>query len=181
MCGRLSPPLLFPHSLVSDKILSALFALYESALLPCNLDNDSRANILKSIEFISTQIVEFSEYLFRDLDKIKYNMMSPFVPQSLYQAAIVQFRLWKQTNEMRYKNALDSLKNILGHFNKRWLVAGMFDNFVGKSEPDNSDRKISGSAGEHQSGLSLDSASTPWVLRQCYWAELLNWDRSSRR
>jgi hypothetical protein len=146
MCGRLSPPLVFPQSFVSDIILSALFTLYESALLSGNLDNDSRISTLKSLEYISTQIFEFSEYLFRDLGKVKYNMMSPFVPQSLYQAAIVQFRLWKQTNETRYKTALDSLKQILGHFNKRWLVAGMSDASVAKSKPDNSDRKIFGSA-----------------------------------
>jgi hypothetical protein len=133
MCGRLSS-LIFPQPSVSDIILSALFTLYESALLSGNLDNESRTNTLKSLEYISTQIVEFSEYLFRDLDKIKYNLMSPFVPQSLYQAAIVQFRLWKQTNETRYKNALDSLRQILGYFNKRWLVAGMCDSSVGKSD-----------------------------------------------
>jgi hypothetical protein len=146
MCGRLSPPLIFQESFVSDIMHSALFTLYESALLSGHLDNESKTNTLKSVEYISTQIVQFSEYLFRDLDKIRYNMMSPFVPQSLYQAAIVQFRLWKQTNETRYKNALDSLKQILGHFNQRWLVAGLCDSFVGKSETNNSDRKIFGSA-----------------------------------
>jgi len=52
----------------------------------------------------------------------------------------------EQTNETRYKTALDSLKQILGHFNKRWLVAGMCDSPAGQSEPDNSYRKIFGSA-----------------------------------
>jgi hypothetical protein len=127
MCSRLRLPLVFQQFFVSEIILSALFTLYESALLSGNLDNDSRTGTLKSLEYISTQTFEFSEYLFRDLDKVKYNVMSPFVPQSLYQAAIVQFRLWKQTNETRYKNAFDSLKQILGYFNKRWLVAGMSD------------------------------------------------------
>lgn len=57
---------------------------------------------------------------------MNYDTASPYVPYSIYHAAIVQYRLWKQTGSERHKAALDSLKNVLKYLNRRWLISGMF-------------------------------------------------------
>jgi hypothetical protein len=71
------------------------------------------------------RIADFSRLLFSDLEAVDVRTMSPLVPHSLYQAALVQFQSWKQNNEVFCKQRLDSLKRILGHFKRRWLIAGI--------------------------------------------------------
>jgi hypothetical protein len=50
--------------------------------------------------------------------------LSPYLPYSLCQAAVIQYRLWKHTNDPSYKRHIDTLKDIMGEFTKRWVVAG---------------------------------------------------------
>ena len=102
--------------------------LYESELLLLSQDENNKQQILTSIESYSEQITQFSAYLFGDEEKINFETFSPFVPFSLYQAAAVQLRLWKQRNEMVHMEALHSLKKILGYFSRRWLTASMPEN-----------------------------------------------------
>lgn len=83
---------------------------------------DSEGSLLL-MEPLSTQIVQLSSALFRTGEDISYGTFSPYVPLSLYQAAVVQLRVWKRTGEERYCHGLSSLKQTLGHFNKRWTVA----------------------------------------------------------
>jgi hypothetical protein len=64
------------------------------------------------------------------VEHVEFETLSPFVPYSLYQAAVVQLSLWKRTEMDSHKNAFDSLKIILGHFKKRWLVAGTRSPFL---------------------------------------------------
>ena len=102
---------------------SALFLLYDSMLLS-HEHEEEKIQILKSQEEWSMRIAQYSRHLFGDADNINYELLSPFIPYSLYQAAVVQYRMWKQTAERLHNEALDSLKTVLGYFNKRWLVAG---------------------------------------------------------
>lgn len=93
------------------------------------------------MEPLSTQIVGLSAHLFGDLELVDIELMSPFVTHSLYQSAVVQLRLWKVTGESIFGENLESLKRVLGHFNRRWLIAGTLnptccmsdtDKFLGK-------------------------------------------------
>lgn len=82
-----------------------------------------RALIL--MEPLSAQIAEFSSRLFGTGEDLEYGTFSPYVPLSLYQAAVVQHRLWKRTGDASHEGTLHSLKKILGFFHRRWAVAGM--------------------------------------------------------
>lgn len=103
---------------------SGLFALYDNALSSGIFSEDEYGSISTSLETTSTRIAIFSNHLFADLSKVDINKMSPLVPYSLYQAAILQHRLLTRTGEATYQVNLASLKMILGNFRKRWLVAG---------------------------------------------------------
>jgi hypothetical protein len=105
---------------------SALFTLYNSAIDAQETDDSRKSRILSSMEPLSKQIAEFSRRLFGNGEGIDYGSLSPYVPYSLYQSAVVQHQLWKQTGQEIHKAALDSLKEILGHFHKRWLIAGTY-------------------------------------------------------
>lgn len=86
------------------------------------------------METASIRLTDFSIHLFANLDAIDIRGMSPLIPHSLFSAAVVQFKLWRRTNEMFSKARVDSLKRILSHFNKRWLVAGKLYLFGSWSE-----------------------------------------------
>jgi hypothetical protein len=80
--------------------------------------------LLQSIESCALYISQFSQHLFSDMEAVPLDTMSPFIPYSIYQAAIVQFRLWKQTQDSKYKEMFDSLQGILDFFGRRWENAG---------------------------------------------------------
>lgn len=84
----------------------------------------SEQEALSAMEPLSTQIVQFSRRLFGPEQNVDCNTLSPYVLLSLYQSAIVQLRLWKQTKNVVYTDALESLKEIIGFFNQRWASAG---------------------------------------------------------
>lgn len=79
---------------------------------------------LRSIEECALCISQFSQHLFSDMEAVPLDTMSPFIPYSLYQAAIIQFRLWKQTQDHKYKELFNSLQGILDFFSRRWENAG---------------------------------------------------------
>jgi hypothetical protein len=103
---------------------SALFMLYEF-MLSWNTENVfNRDQILQSIEETSIRVLTFAEASYGDRDEnYPTETLSPYLPYSLCQAAIVQYRLWKQTGNPICKQRLDVLKRILGEFSKRWMVA----------------------------------------------------------
>jgi len=105
-------------------VFSALFTLYDSALLSNKYDDSYNSAIVDSIEMTSNRIVAFSTLLFGDISKVNIDAMSPFTIYSLYQSAIVQYRLWKQTGLEKYEVGLNTLKTNLGTFSLRWQVAG---------------------------------------------------------
>jgi hypothetical protein len=102
---------------------SALFILHAASFPEETGENQDRLH--QALEPICTRISEFSSRLFLHVEHVEFETLSPFVPYSLYQAAVVQLSLWRRTDIESYRNAFESLKTILGHFKKRWLVAGI--------------------------------------------------------
>ena len=76
------------------------------------------------MESASVRLVDFSTRLFGDPEIMDIRNMSPLIPYSLFQTALIQYRCWKRNNEVFGKERLDSLMRILGYFSKRWLSAG---------------------------------------------------------
>jgi transcription factor-like protein len=103
---------------------SALFILYEF-MLSRNTENVfDRHQVLLSIEETSIRVLTFAEASYCEREEnYPSEILSPYLPYSLCQAAIVQHRLWKQTGFPICKQRLDILKNILKEFTHRWMVA----------------------------------------------------------
>jgi hypothetical protein len=116
--GREHDPIL--HAADHD---SALFVLYEHSQ-PASVGITNDEGSLYLMEPLSTQIVQLSSALFGTGEDTNYGTFSPYVPLSLYQAAVVQLRLWKKTGEEHYLQGLSSLKGTLGYFGRRWTIAG---------------------------------------------------------
>lgn len=92
-----------------------------------NHHHDNQLNQLRvadSMKAASVRLAEFSRLLFADVDAINITAVSPLIPRSLYEAAIVEFRSWKENKEMFCKQRFDVLRTVLGHFSRRWLIAG---------------------------------------------------------
>lgn len=79
------------------------------------------------MEPLSTQITDFSRQLFGPEKPVNYDLMSPYIPLSIYQSAVVQLRLLRKTGVAWHERAVTSLRDILMQFNKRWANAGKFD------------------------------------------------------
>ncbi|KAK3620812.1 hypothetical protein LTR56_020586 [Elasticomyces elasticus] len=118
-------PVLMDEQIKFGKYCAAL-GMCTNALFMLLNDAEKRdgKDVLSAMEPLSTQIVVFSSRLFGDGEGIDYGTLSPYIPLSLYQAAVVQSRLYRRTGERCYGEALLTLKRLLGYFNKRWLVAG---------------------------------------------------------
>jgi hypothetical protein len=86
--------------------------------------DDEKRGIQLSLETTSTRIAVFSKHLFGDPAERNIEVMSPFVPYSIYHAAVIQYRLLRRTADPDYQRNLDSLISILQTFKKRWLIAG---------------------------------------------------------
>ena len=111
-------------ALTDDTLSSALYLLYDYAARRAG-DTVNEQDVLTAMEPLSTQIADFSQRLFGEGGQDRdYSTLAPYVPLSLYQSAVVQLRLWKQTGDPTYHRHLGSLKSILGHFNQRWVVSG---------------------------------------------------------
>ena len=89
-----------------------------------NQDAAERQQILQYMEETSIRATAFAEASYRDRDEnYPFDTLSPYLPYSLCQAAIIQYRLWIQNSSPIHKRNLDSLKSILREFTKRWMVA----------------------------------------------------------
>jgi hypothetical protein len=80
---------------------------------------------LKSLSSIADAKVHFSSLLCGTEGNIEIDSLSLFVPNSLYQAALVQWRLWLDTSNHRYKYGFESMKVMLQQHGRRWKIAGM--------------------------------------------------------
>lgn len=86
------------------------------------------SDTLSAVETLSTRIAQLSEHLPGVAqDETNRLTLSPYLPYVLYQTAVTQDRLWKQRNEVIYKQRAETMMTILKHFSKRWGVAGQCD------------------------------------------------------
>lgn len=94
-------------------------------MLSQNPDNAfERHRVLQSIEETALGALTFSEAPYGDREgNYEPEIFSPYLPYSLYQAAVVYHRLWTQSGHLIYRQRLDMLKAIIGNFTKRWMVA----------------------------------------------------------
>jgi len=86
--------------------------------------SDDRA--LDAMEPLSHRITQFATRLFGTGQDLNYGTFSPYVPLSLYQAAVVQNRLWMRSGDAAYRENLLALKHILQFYSRRWMVASTF-------------------------------------------------------
>ncbi len=120
MCTSLAMMRLFLGGILI--ICSALFVLHDS--MGRNGTGGSNDRALDAMEPLSIRITQFSLRLFGTGQDLNYGTFSPYVPLSLYQAAVVQLRLWKRSGEIVHEDNLRSLKHILEYYCRRWLIAG---------------------------------------------------------
>ncbi|PQE32184.1 Zn2Cys6 transcriptional regulator protein [Rutstroemia sp. NJR-2017a WRK4] len=126
MCNRYA--MLWLSTLRSTKLLSnkhsSLFILYEY-MLSRNPDNASeRRRVQRSIEETAFGALNFAAAAYADQEgNYPTDVFSPYLPHSLYQAAILYHRLWTQRGHIVYKQRLDKLKAIIGNLTKRWMIA----------------------------------------------------------
>lgn len=123
-CVISSRPLIFFHWQLFSNRGSALFTLYEFLLGRCDKHGPEKVRILESMQELSERAVIFAEAGYADKETFYLETLSPFLPYCLYQAGIVQYRLWKQKGDSIHKVRLDALSNLLRGNGKRWAVAG---------------------------------------------------------
>jgi acyl carrier protein phosphodiesterase len=81
------------------------------------------------LQSASGGIAGFARRLFIEnvsLNRSNPDLFSPLVPNAIYQAAVAQYRLWKQSGLEEYKRNMDSMRLILGGFCRRWQVADLY-------------------------------------------------------
>jgi hypothetical protein len=96
-------------------------------------DRQSGQGVLKDrFDSISPNLVTLSTYIIDiankfDISRDSKDMaaVSPFMAHCLYQASIIQARLFQETNDINNKVGLLSLQRMLLQYNERWRIAGM--------------------------------------------------------
>ena len=111
-------------SLTAYNAFSALFTLLEFMLRSDAVDAAQRTRILHCIEETSLRALTFAEAAYTEREEsYPFEIHTPFLPYSLCQAAVVQYRMWRQTGNILFKDRLDKLTTILREFTQRWMVA----------------------------------------------------------
>lgn len=100
--------------------------LYEFWLSRKQEDGVERSKILSSIYETAARTfkIKLAEASFRNSSSFRYETISPYVVYSVFQSAIIQYRLWRASQDAGYKHSFDQLRTILNDFKQRWLVAG---------------------------------------------------------
>lgn len=76
------------------------------------------------MEETSLRAIFFSEATYAKREEnYPPDIYSPYLLYSLFQSGVVQYRLWKQSNNLIHKRHLDSMKSILHEFTNRWIDA----------------------------------------------------------
>ncbi|RAO70459.1 uncharacterized protein BHQ10_006471 [Talaromyces amestolkiae] len=105
--------------------ISSLFTLYTSPILRSKNRDFDESRTLPAIDALSTRVAELSEHLLAIAqDETNKMTLSPYLPYVLYQTVVVQNRLWKQKNDVTYKQRAETIATILKCFSKRWHVTG---------------------------------------------------------
>lgn len=101
---------------------SALFILYEHKSQAQARDGTYDANIQTRIQQVADQVVYYSRRCYDDVVP-DYATMSPYIPLSLYQAAVVRRRQAKSTGSSIATKDYEAMERILGLFALRWANA----------------------------------------------------------
>jgi hypothetical protein len=105
---------------------SALFVLHESLLEQTRENSDEKNRILQALERNSDRARSIAEAAYADTENFHLDLLSPFLPLSLFQAGLIQYRIWKQNGDKIHKERLDSCVVQVRSFTRRWLIAGQF-------------------------------------------------------
>lgn len=102
--------------------------LWEASRLSDIYTEAEKIDFCTSISTISNQIRAFCDTLYSRPHRptVKEELFSPFVPYSIYQAAVVHHNLWKQTHLMVYHTGFETLRSSLQRTGKRWLIARIY-------------------------------------------------------
>jgi hypothetical protein len=107
--------------MVTKSNTSALFTLHDSLVKRALKKN---SDVIDKLDHISTQKSNFLYRLLHDLDAIDYSLLSPYTCYCVYQAAVVQMRLWIERREQVYQQRVSWLKTVLEILDRRWRAAG---------------------------------------------------------
>ena len=108
--------------------VSALFIIYDAALqLHVDLDRD-QSEIVQSIEDISSRLTQFLQQIFASPSNPHANgdLLSPFTCYPIYQAIIVQQRLYDRNRHTSHNVVSTALRGVLERFKARWHVADLY-------------------------------------------------------
>lgn len=83
-------------------------------------------DILTAFKEGADRVLELAHGFFRYVDMYGPPIMSPLVPDSIFQAAFVYAFLWRETGYLAFFDALSIMKRSLEFFGKRWGVAGEY-------------------------------------------------------
>lgn len=72
------------------------------------------------------EVLSVSDHVVANMDTIDFEAISLFVSHSLYMAATVLGSISEASSALFVAQALESLRESLEFFNRRWMVAGMF-------------------------------------------------------
>lgn len=120
-----------PHSVDMRRVTnfrrhSAIFILYEFMLSRCDDSSVERARLVHAIQETSISAITFAEATHRDRsENYPIETQSPYLIYSLYQAAVVQHRLWKQHRDPQWRCNIESLREIIYAFTGKWMIACM--------------------------------------------------------
>jgi hypothetical protein len=103
----------------------------------------------------SDRLFIFAQASFARGQCLDVGLLSPYLPCSMYQAGIVQYRTWKRNGDMQCKERLDIFMDILRFFNQRWLIGSECLSFSYSlnfldDDSDNLNRHIPSCHREHQ-------------------------------
>ena len=102
--------------------------LYETAILSTSYNDAEMQVFSASIEELSDMQSTFVREMFvaPSGPRADDNLFSPFTPYSLYQAAVVQRRLWQRRGSSHHREAFEQARSVLETFNKRWRIADVY-------------------------------------------------------
>jgi hypothetical protein len=96
------------------------------------------------LESVIGEIVAMTKRFDGNLSSVDIDALSPFVPHSLYKAALILTRDLKNTTKLDRGQALSSLRDMLCRIGVRWLAASMMHEQIQKFGMGNADKCQSG-------------------------------------
>ncbi|RFU34686.1 hypothetical protein B7463_g1652, partial [Scytalidium lignicola] len=105
---------------------SALITLHESqpktSLDPDAICSDAPESLQSTLNRLALISKKFND----NIRQIDIEGMSPFPPHGITRAALLQYRLWKETGDIKYCETANVLTVMVKHFSKRWMRAAHY-------------------------------------------------------